>query len=573
MVKFLIGILAGLLLAFLVVVIGAFALVRLGERPPTIGSRSVLVLDLEGDTPEIPPVSLSLPFLEEKTPLTVSEIWRVLRRAETDSRIRAVVLMPGSLGAGWAKLQELHSELERLTKTGKPVVAYLRQPSSREYYLATAAGRIYMPPEDLLDLKGLRAELAFFRGTLDKIGVQVEITHAGKYKDFGDMFTRTSMTPETREVLNSVLDELYGDLIRTVAAGRKKTPEQTRALLDEGPFLARQALQKGLVDALLYEDQVFSGVAQQAGEGSLTRVSPQAYLRELLASEPAGGRNRVALVVGEGSITRGSGTSFVQDAGIQSGQFVKLLRQVGQDRTIRGAVIRINSPGGDSFASDEIWREMNVLSKKKPLVISMSDDAASGGYYIAMTGDPIVAYPSTFTGSIGVVFGKINLRGLYDKLGISKELMTRGRFADLDSDYEPLSEAGRQKVREGVDDNYRSFVEKVASARKRKFEEVEPLAQGRVWMGSQAKQRGLVDELGGLDRAFDLVREKAGIPRTERLSVVVYPPKRSLLDRLMSRSLESRSPEWLRSFLARWPVTVLRRGAFLRLMPYSIEVR
>ena len=573
MVKFLIGILAGLLLAFLVVVIGAFALVRLGERPPTIGSRSVLVLDFEGDTPEIPPVSLSLPFFEEKTPLTVSEIWRVLRRAETDSRIRAVVLMPGSLGAGWAKLQELHSEIERLTKTGKPVVAYLRQPSSREYYLATAAGRIYMPPEDLLDLKGLRAELAFFRGTLDKLGVQVEITHAGKYKDFGDMFTRTSMTPETREVLNSVLDELYGDLIRTVAAGRKKTPEQTRALLDEGPFLARQALQNGLVDALLYEDQVFSGVAQQAGEGSLTRVSPQTYLRELLASEPAGGRNRVALVVGEGSITRGSGTSFVQDGGIQSGQFVKLLRQVGQDRTIRGAVIRINSPGGDSFASDEIWREMNVLSKKKPLVVSMSDDAASGGYYIAMTGDPIVAYPSTFTGSIGVVFGKINLRGLYDKLGISKELMTRGRFADLDSDYEPLSEAGRQKVREGVDDNYRSFVEKVASARKRKFEEVEPLAQGRVWMGSQAKQRGLIDELGGLDRAFDLVREKAGIPRTERLSLVVYPPKRSLLDRLMSRSLESRNPEWLRSFLARWPVTVLRRGAFLRLMPYSIEVR
>ena len=573
MVKFLIGILAGLLLAFLVAIIGAFALVRLGERPPTIGSRSVLVLDFEGDTPEIPPVSLSLPFFEEKTPLTVSEIWRVLRRAETDSRIRAVVLMPGSLGAGWAKLQELHSEIERLTKTGKPVVAYLRQPSSREYYLATAAGRIYMPPEDLLDLKGLRAELAFFRGTLDKLGVQVEITHAGKYKDFGDMFTRTSMTPETREVLNSVLDELYGDLIRTVAAGRKKTPEQTRALLDEGPFLARQALQNGLVDALLYEDQVFSGVAKQAGEESLTRVSPQAYLRELLASEPAGGRNRVALVVGEGSITRGSGTSFVQDAGIQSGQFVKLLRQVGQDRTIRGAVIRINSPGGDSFASDEIWREMNVLSKKKPLVVSMSDDAASGGYYIAMTGDPIVAYPSTFTGSIGVVFGKINLRGLYDKLGISKELMTRGRFADLDSDYEPLSEAGRQKVREGVDDNYRSFVEKVASARKRKFEEVEPLAQGRVWMGSQAKQRGLIDELGGLDRAFDLVREKAGIPRTERLSLVVYPPKRSLLDRLMSRSLESRNPEWLRSFLARWPVTVLRRGAFLRLMPYSIEVR
>jgi protease-4 len=573
MAKFLIGLLAGLFLAFVVAVIGVFALVRLGDRPPAIGPRSVLVLDLDGDTPERAPVSLSLPFFEEKAPLTVSEIWRVLRRAETDSRVKAVVLMPGGIGAGWAKLQELHSEIARVTKTGKPVVAYLRQPSSREYYLATAAGRIYMPPEDLLDLKGLRAELAFFRGTLDKIGVQMEITHAGKYKDYGDMFTRTSMTPETREVLNGVLDEIYGELIQTVAAGRKKTPEQTRAILDEGPFLSRQALEKRLVDALLYEDQMFSEVAKQAGADSLTRVSPRAYLRELLASEGTGGRNRVALVVGEGSITRGAGSDFGQDSGIQSGEFTKLLRQVGQDSTICAAVIRINSPGGDSFASDEIWREMNVLSKKKPLVVSMSDDAASGGYYIAMTGDPIVAYPATFTGSIGVVFGKINLRGLYDKLGISKELMTRGKFAALDSDYEPLSEAGRQKVREGVDDNYRSFVEKVASARRRKFEEIEPLAQGRVWMGSQAKQRGLVDELGGLDRAFELVRQKAGIPRTEKLSLVIYPPARSLFDRLMSRSLESRGPEWLRSFLARWPVTVLRGGAFLRLMPYSIEVR
>ncbi len=212
-------------------------------------------------------------------------------------------------------------------------MAYLRQPSSREYYLATAAGRIYMPPEDLLDLKGLRAELAFFRGTLDKIGVQVEITHAGKYKDFGDMFTRTSMTPETREVLNGVLDELYGDLIRDGGGGRKKTPEQTRAMLDEGPFLSRQALEKGLVDSLLYEDQVFSEVAKQAGAESLTRVSPQAYLRELLASEAAGSRNRVALVVGEGSITRGSGTGLRPGFGHPIGQFVKLLRQVGQDRT------------------------------------------------------------------------------------------------------------------------------------------------------------------------------------------------------------------------------------------------
>jgi protease-4 len=281
----------------------------------------------------------------------------------------------------------------------------------------------------------------------------------------------------------------------------------------------------------------------------------------------------VALVVGEGTITRGSGTDFGQGTGIGSDDFIRLLRQVGSDASLRAAVIRIDSPGGDSFASDEIWREMNLLAKKKPLVLSMSDEAASGGYYIAMTGDPVVAYPGTFTGSIGVVFGKANLRGLYGKLGITKELMTRGRFAAIDSDWEPLSEAARQKLREGVDDNYKSFVQKVADARKRKFDEIEPLAQGRVWLGSQAKERGLVDDLGGLDRAFDLARDKAGISRAEKITLVVFPPKRSLIERLMNRSMGEQSPEWLRQFLARWPVTVLNQGSFLRLMPYSIEVR
>jgi len=381
------------------------------------------------------------------------------------------------------------------------------------------------------------------------------------------------MSPETKEVLGSVLDVLYGNLIRTVADGRHRTPDETRALIDQGPFLARQALEKGLVDSLLYEDQVFSEMAKQAGVDRLNRVSSRDYLRGVLASDGILGRNRVALVVGEGTITRGSGAGFGQATGIGSDDFIRLLRQVGSDASLRAAVVRIDSPGGDSYASDEIWREMNLLARKKPLVLSMSDEAASGGYYIAMTGDPIVAYPATFTGSIGVVFGKANLRGLYEKLGITKELMTRGRFAAIDSDYEPLSEAARQKLREGVDDNYKSFVQKVADSRKRKFEEIEPLAQGRVWLGSQAKERGLVDHLGGLDRAFDLARDKAGIPRAEKITLVVFPPKRSLFERLMNRSMEEQSPKLLRQFLARWPVTVLNQGSFLRLMPYSIEVR
>jgi protease-4 len=240
---------------------------------------------------------------------------------------------------------------------------------------------------------------------------------------------------------------------------------------------------------------------------------------------------------------------------------------------IRAVIVRIDSPGGSSFASDEIWREMNALSKKKPVVISMSDSAASGGYYIAMTGDPVVAYPATFTGSIGVVFGKVNLRGLYDKLGISKDFLMRGRYADIDSDYGPLSDAARGKLREGIDATYRSFVERVAEARKRKFEEIEPLAQGRVWLGSQAKARGLIDELGGMNRAIEVVRKKANIPRDEKVTLVVYPPKRSILDHLLSRAPMTSAETRLRALLKDVNAAALLEGGMLRLMPYSVTVK
>jgi protease-4 len=235
-------------------------------------------------------------------------------------------------------------------------------------------------------------------------------------------------------------------------------------------------------------------------------------------------------------------------------------------------VVRIDSPGGEVFASDAIWREMNLLSKKKPTVISMSDTAASGGYYIAMTGDPVVAYPGTITGSIGVVFGKANLHGLYDKVGVTKDFLTRGRFADIDSDYQPLSAAAREKLKTAIDENYRSFVTKVATARRRKFDEIEPLAQGRVWLGSQAKANGLIDELGGLDRAIELVKDKARIPKSERVSLVTYPAKRSIFDILFGQAIESALESRLGGVLKSWQIRLWTRGGMMRLMPYTIEV-
>jgi len=573
MAKFLIGVVTGIILVFLILFIGVFAVARLREKPPSIADGSTLMLELDGDIPERAPVEFPIPFLQQKTPPTVAEIWTTLRKAAADGRIRAIVFEPRDLQIGWAKLQEIHDDLEGFRKSGKPIYAYLKTPGAREYYLATAANRIYMDPEDELNLKGMRFELMYFHNTLDKLGVQVEIEHAGKYKDFGDMFTRTSMSLETKEVLTSILDGLYGNLVQTIAAARKKTPDQIRSTIDQGPFLSPEAKGQGLIDGLLYEDQMFEEVKAKLAGGDLKKLSLHDYLKIPASAVGLGGKQRIALVTGQGGISRGeAGEDFSGDSGIESESFDRILRRVGNDSDIKGVVVRIDSPGGEVFASDAIWREMNLLSKKKPTVISMSDTAASGGYYIAMTGDPVVAYPGTITGSIGVVFGKANLHGLYDKVGVTKDFLTRGRFADIDSDYQPLSAAAREKLKTAIDENYRSFVTKVATARRRKFDEIEPLAQGRVWLGSQAKANGLIDELGGLDRAIELVKDKARIPKSERVSLVTYPAKRSIFDILFGQAIESALESRLGGVLKSWQIRLWTRGGMMRLMPYTIEV-
>ncbi|MDQ1474078.1 MAG: protease, partial [Bryobacterales bacterium] len=497
--KFLLGLLTGAVLIVLVGVIAFFAIASLRSKPPSVADGSTLILHLSGDVPERPPVEMPIPLLQGKTSVTVQNIWSMLRRAATDSRVRAVVFEPDNASVGWAKMQEIRADLAAFRKSGKPLYSFLKSPSARDYYMASASSKIYMAPADMLDLKGIALELMYFKGTLDKLGVQVEVQHAGKYKDFGDMFTRTSMSPETREVMNGIADDIYTDLVDTIARGRGKDAALIKSTLDDGPFLSKQAKAKGLVDDIRYEDEMLGELTTALKQKSIIKLTEHDYVN--VPDSSVTSRDRVAFVVGEGSITRGDPDSS-GDTGLESTPFVKILNKVANDSGIKAVIVRIDSPGGEVTASDEMWRAMNQLSRKKPLVISMSDAAASGGYYMAMTGDPIVAYPGTQTGSIGVVFGKPNLHGLYDKVGISKDAVSRGRFALIESDYEPLTEAGRQKLREGIDASYQDFVSKVATARKKKVSEIEPVAQGRVWLGDQAKANGLVDELGGIDRAL-----------------------------------------------------------------------
>lgn len=576
MKNFLIGVVVGILVSGLTALVLVFAAVRFassfGERPVYVADGSTLVVKIEGEVPEKMPPEIPLPFFEEQTPMTVEQVWDMFRRAAADPRIKGVLFEPRGLGIGWAKMQEIRDDIVQFKKSGKPIITYLRNPSAREYYLATATDRIFLAPEDSLDLKGLRVEAVYIKNTLDKLGVHADVIHAGKYKDAGDILTRTSMTPETQDVLNQILDQYYGNLIDTIAQGRKKPSDAVRQIIDQGPFMANDALANGLIDAFGYEDQAADDMKNRLKQTALKRLSAKAYMKTPAAS--GGTARRIAFVVGEGDITRGSGNSNSDDEGITATGFTKLLKQVEDDSSIKGVIIRVDSPGGDGVASDDILHEARNLSKKKPVVVSMSDLAASGGYFISLTGDPIVAYPNTLTGSIGVVFARLSLHGLYDKIGVNKQLLARGKYADLDSDYAALTDDERQKITSQIDAFYRGFVSRVAEGRRKTFDQIEPLAQGRVWLGVQAKQNGLVDDLGDLDRAVELIRQRAHITASERITLVPYPGKRSVVDLLLGRTEDASAMESkLGRVLGNLPIAALAKGGFLKLMPYSITVK
>lgn len=573
MKRFLIGLVTGIVLSVLIGFIFVASLARLGNQKPAIEENSTLLLKMEGDVPEKAPAEIPLPFFEGQTPITVLEYYQTLRRAAADPKIKAVILMPHRVGAGWAKMQELRQDLLNFKKSGKPLYAYLRNPGTREYYLATAADQIYMTHEDVLDVKGLRLEMVFVKNTLDKIGAQVEIEHAGKYKDAGDMFTRTSLTPESREALDAVLNGLYDDMVRVIAESRHQSVDQVKAKIDNGPFLAKEAVANGLIDKLLYEDEMLGEVRKKLGQTELKKLAVRTYVK---AAPPLGTAKRIALLTGDGAITRGDDNDNGRDeSGITAMGFVKLLRRVGEDKNISGVILRVDSPGGDAIASDDILREVKLLSQKKPMVISMSDVAASGGYYISVTGDPILAYPNTLTGSIGVIFGKLYLHGLYDKLGIQKEILKRGQDADIDTDYQPLSDRARAKLRQGIDATYQTFLQRVADGRRKPVSAIEPVAQGRVWIGSDARGNGLVDELGGLDKAIEMVKAKAKLSANETVQLIAYPPKRSIFDQLFSRTNDNSVEAKVQNYLGLrgFDLKLWTHGGIMQLMPYTINVR
>jgi len=571
--KFLLGVLIGIIVTVLGVFIVFLAIGRIfASKPPSIAGNSALILGLRGDIPEAAPVDVAVPFFQQQSAPTVRDLWTSLHHAANDNRIKALILEPRGVVAGWARLAEIRQEIVAFRKSGKPVYAFLQSPGSREYYLATAADKIFLSAGDMLDVKGFLLEAMYVKDGLDKLGVQFQVDHIGRYKDAGDILTRNNMSPETREVLGQILDQLYGDFCTTVGQGRHKSADEIKSLIDQGPFTADQAKANGLIDQIAYNDDVYSELKQKTDLKTLNKVDIRTYFR----SAPGQG-DRIALLVGEGEIVQGDpANTFGGQSEIADRPFIRLIRQVRNDSGIKGVILRVNSPGGDSLASDVVLHELKLLSAAKPTVISMSDVAASGGYYIAMTGDPVVAYPNTITGSIGVLYARPVLHGLFDKLGIQTELLSRGKLAEMDSVTMPLSDAAREKLHQSIQSTYRLFVSKVAGARHKAYDQIDPLAQGRVWMGTQAHLNGLVDQLGGFDQAVSVIRQKAHLPPTGETNLVLFPPRRGLLEMLANTSPEAlqdaAAESKIRQLAPFLPGRALLKGGMLRILPYQLNI-
>jgi protease-4 len=568
----------------------AVLLAAFGQRAPTIRDNSVLVLRVAGPLPDYVPDD-PLRRLLGASDESLTNLVLQFRKAKADKRIKAIVLDVNMSGAGWGKAEEIRDAITDFRSSGKQVYAYMELGMNKEYYIASACDRIYLAPPGELFINGLAANVMFFRGSLDKLGVYPDIYQIGKYKSAGDTFTRKEMSEAHREFINSLLDDLFNRYVETIAKARGKTPAEVRAIIDNSPYSALKAKEAGLIDSAAYRDELDKEIKSKLGykdSDQLRLVRGSEYREVPPESLGLDKGERIAVIYGTGDIGSGkSENSPTGDQSIGSDTVAKALKDARDDKTIKAIVLRVDSPGGSGLASDIIWHAVEAAKQKKPVVVSMADVAASGGYYISASANKIVAQPSTITGSIGVVGGKPVMKGFYDWIGVSNEYVLRGKNAGMFRESEKFSADERAKFEEWIKTTYYSdFVPKVAKGRGKDPAYVDSVGQGRVWTGSQGKEKGLVDEFGGLDRAIAVAKQLANIPADKEVNRVILPYPQTFLQQLLNpgdrtsterqqqRAVMAALPEDARrAFRYMKLLDQMKSGQSMLVMPFELRIR
>ncbi|MBM3285050.1 MAG: signal peptide peptidase SppA, partial [Candidatus Aminicenantes bacterium] len=503
------------------------------RRPPSIKANSCLEIDLSGPVLEFAEPDFLTAFFVGKKPLSMHDIWQNIRKARVDSRINSLLLRIGVLECDWAKVSEIRDAVLDFKKSGKKAYAYIEEApdSDKEYYLATACDKIVLHPIGWLGVNGIGGWVPFLKEGLAKLGIEFEVEQVEEFKTAYNIFTETGFTPAHRTMMESLYSDVFAHYIRTVAEARKKTEEEVRMLIDQGLFQGEAALESGLVDVLLYQDELDKLLLEDGKKTKLHRVRMGEYGKISPSSLGLDRGRKVALIYAMGPIHAGEG--YYQTIGSRT--LSRQIRRAREDKSIVAIVLRVDSPGGSAVASDVIWREVFLAKKEKPVIVSMSDLAGSGGYWISMAAHKIVAQPETLTGSIGVLSGKVNMAAFYRKIGITAEKLTFGEKADLFTTFRGLTEEEKVFLKKEILWVYDRFLTKVAEGRNLAREEVDKIGRGRVWTGNQAKEIHLVDEVGGLTRAIELAKNLAGIPADEEVKLVVWPKKISLFAALFGR--------------------------------------
>ncbi|XP_075107722.1 serine protease SPPA, chloroplastic isoform X2 [Nicotiana tabacum] len=453
--------------------------------------------------------------------LSLPQICENFIKAAYDPRISGVFLHIEPLSCGWGKVEEIRRHILDFRKSGKFVVGYAPACGEKEYYIGCACQELYAPPSAYFALYGLSVQASFLGGVFEKVGIEPQVQRIGRYKSAGDQLMRKSISDENREMLTALLDNIYGNWLEKVALTKGKKKEDIEHFVNDGVYQVERLKEESWITDIKYDDEVMSMLKERLEipkDKNLPAVDYRKYSRvRRWTLGLTGYKEQIAVIRASGSISRTRGRFSSSSSGIVAEQLIEKIRSVRESKRYKAVVLRIDSPGGDALASDLMWREIRLLAETKPVIASMADVAASGGYYMAMATQAIVAENLTLTGSIGVVTGKFNLGNLYDKIGFNKEIISRGRYAELTAaEQRPFRPEEAELFAKSAQHAYTQFRDKAALSRSMTVDKMEEVAQGRVWTGNDALSRGLVDAIGGLSRAVAIAKQKANIPQEKQ---------------------------------------------------------
>ncbi|HWG57820.1 MAG TPA: signal peptide peptidase SppA [Candidatus Acidoferrales bacterium] len=556
----------------LVVIVFFGLIIWIAVRPRHLASRSVLVIDAEGSIQEQRTPNILDALTGGQAPV-LHEYLDAIDAAATDSRITGIVVRIGPLSTGWAKLEEIRAHLLAFQSSGKPSICYLGYDGvgNPEYYLATACRQIWLVPSNPVDISGMMAEATFLRGTLDKLKIVPQFFHIAEYKTASNQLTEKKFTPAHREEVQSLLTDVFNRYVAESAQARHMPPAAFESILKSGPLLTGDAVRDRIVDRLGYWDQLEDYFRERSREWNPVSLARYSTLVHLNSSGQT-----IAIVHASGLIASGSSENSPTGGLVMGGDSVASeIRALRDDSDVKAIILRIDSGGGSVVASEVIRREVQLARARKPVVVSMSDLAASGGYWIAAPATRIVADPDTETGSIGVLVGKLNIAGLYNLLGASTDYVATSDNATLFSDQQNFTPAQQAFIQRSLNDVYAQFTQGVAAGRHMSVAAVDKIAKGRVWTGAQAQRLGLVDDLGGIDRAIQVAKELAHIPAASGVSVVRYPREKSLFEQIFERQenpmSESRADS-LAGLVHRLALDEISQPVQAR-MPYQLRIR